>query len=39
MDKYTQEILDNFPDNIETPAATPASGHLFEVWHDDISKP
>ena len=39
MDKYTQHILDAFPDDVKTPAAKPASDHLFEVQHDNIGKP
>ncbi|KAL7464347.1 hypothetical protein ACHAXS_004676 [Conticribra weissflogii] len=31
MEKYTKKIIDEFPELITTPAATPAADHLFQV--------
>ena len=39
MEKYTMQVLNAFQDDIRTLAATPASDNLFEVQHDDITKP
>ncbi len=35
MVKYTKAIINSFPENITTPAATPATDHLFQVRNDN----
>ena len=38
MIKYLKKILEEFPEEIKSAAATPAAEHLFDVREDNLDK-